>query len=154
MTLTLGTLTYIWQFYRLWYQLKYKLFNLVPKKKLLENGAQESQKHKGPCNTFLHALRLPAFLRHHTPCLEEHKGPSLLLRSLTLNEEKETHKKVIKAILSTKYYQSIEEEEIFFMGDKKGFVAKTAFELPSGRRCPTGRRRPGYHLRGTKGNMS
>lgn len=40
------------------------------------------------------------------------------------------------------------------MGDKKGFVAKTAFELPRGRDVTQGGEGQGSHFGRTKGNMS
>lgn len=59
-----------------------------------------------------------------------------------MNKGKETHHKVIKAIPDIKYRGGRNH----FMGDKKGFMAKTAFELLNGWECHIGRKGLGLSL--------
>lgn len=55
-----------------------------------------------------------------------------------MNEDKETHKKVIKAILSTKYYQSIGVEEIFLWEIRKALWLRLPLNYQVARDVPRG----------------
>lgn len=71
-----------------------------------------------------------------------------------MNEEKETHKRVIKAILGTKYYQRIEEEEIFLWEITKALWLRLPLNYQVVWDVTQGGEGQGSHFGRTKGNMS